>query len=275
MSKPPLSVCMVSGAEARRIGRALASVAPWVSEIVVVLNADVTDGTDKIVAAHGGKVFREPWRGFIAQKDSVTAKCSQPWVLNLDADEEVSPALRDESLRMLNGPVPRCAAYEFPHCTRYCGRWIRHGDWYPDRVRRLWRRDQARWAGEEPHAQLAVSGPVGRLRSDLWHYSFQSIEHHVSKVVPYQREAARRRLATGRPGRVIELVLRHGWRFLRGYLLRRGFLDGWQGYYIARLNAFATLPVTRCSWRLAPRRQTGDRNRCSRHPANRRHEARG
>jgi hypothetical protein len=163
------------------------------------------------------------------------------WLLYIGVAAEVSPAQRDEIIRLFSRQPLRCAAYEFPRCTRYWGRWIRHGDWYPDRVRRLWRRDRARWAGEEPHAQLAVNGSLGRLRSGLWHYRFESIEHHESKVVPYQREAVRRRLASGRPGCVIELVLRPGWRFLRGYLLRRGFLDGWQGYYIARLNAFAIL----------------------------------
>ncbi len=241
MTKLPLSVCIVSGAEAHRIGRAVASVVGWTTELVVVLNADVADGTDRIIEATGGRVYREPWKGFIGQKNSATAKCTQPWLLNLDADEEVSPALRDEIIQLL-GRAPRTnAAYEFPRCTLYCGRWIRHGDWYPDRVRRLWQRNLARWSGDEPHAQLTVDGSLGRLRSDLWHYSFENIAHHVSKIVPYQQPAVRRRLATGPPASVAELVVRPWWRFLRGYVFRRGFLDGWQGYYIARLNAFATL----------------------------------
>ncbi len=237
MKPLPLSVCMVSGAEARRIGRALDSVAGWVAEIVVVLNAEVADGTDREVIARGGQVFREPWRGFIAQKNAAAARVTQPWVLNLDADEVVSPALREEISRLLRGPAPACVAYEFPRC----GRWIRHGDWYPDRVRRLWQRGRARWVGEEPHARLEVQGPVGRLRADLWHYSFEDIAHHLAKIVPYQQEAVRRRLAHGRPASALELMLRPAWRFLRGYVFRLGFLDGWQGYYIARANAFATL----------------------------------
>lgn len=241
MTPLPISVCLVSGAEARRIGRALASVTGWTSEIVVVLNAEVADGTERIVETHGGRVIREPWKGFIGQKNSVAEKCTHPWLLNLDADEEISPALSDEIHRLLKGASPTHAAYEFPRCTRYCGRWIRHGDWYPDRVRRLWRRDQARWAGDEPHACLEMDGTLGRLHSDLWHYSFESIAHHVSKIVPYQQDAVSRRLAAGRSAGVAELVVRPWWRFLRGYVFRLGFLDGWQGYYIARLNSFATL----------------------------------
>jgi glycosyltransferase involved in cell wall biosynthesis len=96
MSKLPISVCIISGAEAHRVGKTLESVADWVSEIVVVLDARAQDGTEKVVEQYGGKVFREPWKGFIGQKQSAAVKCSQPWLLNLDADEVVSQALREE-----------------------------------------------------------------------------------------------------------------------------------------------------------------------------------
>jgi glycosyltransferase involved in cell wall biosynthesis len=246
---------MVSGAEARRIGRALDSVAGWAAEIVVVLNEEVADGTDRLIQERGGRVSREPWKGFIGQKNSAAAKATQPWLLNLDADEEVSPALRAEISDLLSGAGSPAAAYEFPRCTWYCGRWIRHGDWYPDRVCRLWRQGQAAWTGEEPHARLAVRGPVRRLRSDLWHYSFDDLAHQISKIVPYQADAVRQRLGAGRSSSALELVVRPWWRFLRGYVFRRGFLDGWQGYYIARLNAFATLT------RYALMREAGVRRR--------------
>ncbi|MFM1941583.1 MAG: hypothetical protein RI897_565 [Verrucomicrobiota bacterium] len=241
MSSPlPISVCLIAGAEAHRIGRVLASVEGWCAEVVVVLNEDVTDGTEELVIARGGRVYREPWKGFIGQKNSVAEKATQEWILNLDADEEVSPELRREIEGVVNGGCAD-AAYEFPRCTLYCGRWIRHGDWYPDRVTRLWRRGKAHWAGEDPHARLEVDGTMGRLRGDLWHYSFESIEHQISKIAPYQRDVVQRRMAAGRPALLLELVIRPWWRFLRGYIFRLGFLDGWQGYYIARLNAFSTL----------------------------------
>ena len=145
MKKLPISVCMVSGAEAHRIGRALESVADWASEIIVVLNEEVADGTDALAARFGAKIFREPWRGFIAQKNSAAEKATQPWLLNLDADEVVSPELQREIAATVQGEENPLAACEFPRCTFYCGRWIRHGDWYPDRVLRLWRRGTARW----------------------------------------------------------------------------------------------------------------------------------
>lgn len=239
----PISVCLVSGAEAHRIGRALESTAGWTRELVVVLDDRAEDNTAKIVEGFGGRVFREPWKGFIGQKNSAAAKCEQPWILNLDADEAVSPELRSELMRLFAEPARLAsgAAWEFPRCTYYCGRWIRHGDWYPDRVRRLWRRGKARWVGEEPHARLEVDGRVGRLRADLLHHSNESIERHVAKIIPYQRGFVERRLAEGGSAGWFELGVRPVWRFFRAYVVRRGFLDGWPGLYIAWLNAFSTL----------------------------------
>jgi glycosyltransferase involved in cell wall biosynthesis len=238
---PSLSVCMIAGAEASRIQRALESVVDWAGEIVLVLNADVNDGTDAIAARFGAKVFREPWKGFVGQKNSAAEKASGSWLLNLDADEVVSPPLAQEIARVVSLSEPGHTAYEFPRCTFYCGRWIRHGDWYPDRVRRLWRRGSGRWSGEEPHARLEVRGTVGRLTSDLLHHSNESIVRQIAKIAPYHAEFVKRQLQTGGRAGLFELVVRPCWRFLRAYFFRLGFLDGWQGYYIAALSSFSTL----------------------------------
>src|SRR5580658_7422424 len=127
VTKLPISVCMISGAESRRIGKSLASVAEWTSEMVVVLNQEVSDGTDAAAAALGAQVFREPWRGFVAQKNSCADKASQPWLLGLDADEVVSDGLRQEIVELF-APTPSGAAYSFPRRSFYYGRWIGHGD---------------------------------------------------------------------------------------------------------------------------------------------------
>ena len=237
----PISVCIVSGAEAHRIGQTLQSVMAWASEIIVVLNEEVRDGTEEIATRFGAKVFREPWKGFVGQKNSVAEKATQGWLLNLDADEVVTPELAEEIRATVNQPSPAHAAYEFPRCTYYCGRWIRHGDWYPDRVLRLWQKGKARWTGEEPHARLEVTGPIGRLQSDLHHHSNESIARQIAKIAPYQSDFVSRRVAAGKPSGVFELAIRPAWRFLRAYFLRLGFLDGWQGLYIAGLSSFSTL----------------------------------
>ena len=243
MNKSPVTVCMISGAEAHRIGRALESVAPWATEIIVVLNEEVTDGTEEIARKYGAKVFREPWKGFVAQKNSAAQKATQKWILGLDADEVVSPELREE-IMVVTGRESKpdsAAAYEFSRLSFYCGRWIRHGDWYPDRTIRLWQRDKAKVGGIEPHATMLVEGKAGRLRGDLLHYTSETIHHQISKIGPYQKEQVERWVAQGRRVGFFGLVIRPWWRFMRAYFFRLGFLDGWQGFYIAKMSAFSTL----------------------------------
>jgi glycosyltransferase involved in cell wall biosynthesis len=241
VNKLPISVCIISGAEAHRIGKCLASVVDWTTEIVVVLNQEVTDGTDKVAEKFGAKVFREPWRGFIGQKNSAAAKATQSWILGLDADEAVSPKLKDEIAQAVGRPLSdSVGAFEFPRCTFYFGRWIRHGDWYPDRVIRLWKKDAARWAGIEPHAALEVRGAVSRLRGDLLHYTADSLNRQVAKTVAYADDFARHCQEQGRKVYPSDLILRPAWRFVRGYFLKLGFLDGWQGFTIASMTSFYT-----------------------------------
>lgn len=243
MKKLPITVSMISGAEAARIGHALESVAGWTSEIIVVLQADVNDGTGAVAHEFGARVFPEPWKGFAAQKASAAQKATQAWVLGLDADEAVSPELRQE-LESLFADKQRLecfAAYSFPRLTLFCGRWIRHGDWYPDRTIRLWRSKLAEWGGTDPHARLNVRGKVGKLRGDLLHYTAGSIRDQIAKISAYSDDFVRDALQRQRATTWLDLTFRPAWRFLRSYFLRLGFLDGWQGYYLACMTAAHTL----------------------------------
>ena len=134
----PISVCIVASNEAHRIRRTLDNVADWAGEIVVVTDNNVTDGTGEIASSYGAKVICKPWQGTAAHRNLATENATQPWILALDADEVVSPALRDEIRRAITAAHARgestFAAYAFPRCTFYLGRWIRHGDWYPDYI---------------------------------------------------------------------------------------------------------------------------------------------
>jgi glycosyltransferase involved in cell wall biosynthesis len=239
VNKLPITVSIISGAEASRIGRALESVAGWTSEIIVVLNEDVRDGTEEIAKKHGARVFREPWKGHVAQKNSALAKATQDWVLGLDADEAVSPGLRDEITTAVGGKN-QPSAYSVPRLNYYCGRWIRHGDWYPDRKTRLWRRGMARWEGEDPHDRLVVDGPVEKLRGDLLHYPMETINHQVAKTIKYADDFVRNCAAQKQSVSFLDLLVRPPWRFLRSYVFKLGFLDGWQGFSIAWMTSFYT-----------------------------------
>jgi hypothetical protein len=123
----------------------------------------------------------------------------------------------------------------------FAGRWIRHGDWYPDRGTRLWRRGRAEWAGGHVHEKLQVNGPTGKLRGNLLHYNATRIDDQLAKISLYSDEFVRDALPQRRGASWFDLAIRPGWRFLRAYFLRLGFLDGWQGYYIAWMTAAHTL----------------------------------
>jgi glycosyltransferase involved in cell wall biosynthesis len=242
MKKLPISVAMISGAEAPRIGRALESVAGWTSETIVVLNADVKDGTDGVARQFGARIFPELWKGYVGQKASAAAKATQAWVLGLDADEVVSPEMRLEIERLFAGKksLNSFAACSFPRLTMFCGRWIRHGDWYPDRTIRLWRKDLAEWGGVDPHARLIVRGEIRKLSGQLLHYNAETIDRQLRKISGFSSDFVQHFRKTGRRATWPDLVLRPAWRFARSYFLRLGILDGWQGWYIAWMTAFQT-----------------------------------
>lgn len=243
MNRLPISVCIVAGNEAHRIRRALESVAGWASEIVVVTDENVTDGTEEIAASYGAKVIREPWKGISGHRNLASEKATQPWLLALDADEVVSPALRAEIIQTTTATDAResvsYAAYGFPRCTLFFGRWIRHGDWYPDRIVRLWQNGRGHWSGNL-HEKLIVQGSIGYMRGEILHYSMESLEQRIKKTLKYADIFARTCAEQGRTVTFLDLLVRPPWRFWRAYLFRLGFLDGWQGFTIAWLAAFYT-----------------------------------
>ena len=243
MNTLPITVSMISGTEAKHIGRALESVAGWASEIIIVLNADVQDGTEEIATSYGAKVFREPWKGFKDQKNSAAQKASQKWILGLDADEVVSSELLTEMQKVFaeGCTLEQFSAFSMPRLSWCCGRWIRHGDWYPDRQVRLWRKNAAQWEGGNVHEKLAINGKVGQLHGDLLHFSLDNLDRHLAKISVYSNCFAQDRIARKcKPG-IFDLVVRPFWRFVRCYLFRGGFRDGWVGFYLAWQTAFACL----------------------------------
>lgn len=238
----PISVCLIAGNEAPRIHRALESVAGWTSEIVLVLNDDVNDGTDQIAKRFGALIFREPWKGYSMQRNSASSHATQPWLLAIDADEVVSEKLRHEIITAFqkHDRLSMPAAYSFPRLSFFCGRWIRHGDWYPDRKVRLWRKDAGKWEGD-PHEKLVLRGQVIPLRADLLHYSNGNIGQMINKIGYFSDIFVRQCQSQKRRVGWIDLAFRPFWRFLRAYIFRFGFLDGWPGYFIAWVNAFSSV----------------------------------
>jgi len=238
--KAELSAILITRDEEANLRDCLASLS-FAREIVVV-DSGSTDATVAIAEAAGARVVRTPdWPGFGPQKNRALALATQPWVLSIDADERVTEALRDEILSVVRGPAESGpAAWDMPRRSSYCGRFMAHSGWYPDRVLRLFRRGTARFSDDVVHERLVAEGSVGHLRSDLLHYSFPDLETVLDKVNRYSTAGARRMQARGREASLGSAVAHGLWAFLRTYVLQRGFLDGRLGFVLAVSNAEGT-----------------------------------
>lgn len=232
-----ISFCLITLNEEANLRRCLKSCADLADEIVVV-DSGSTDDTQAIAAEFGARVVHQDWLGYVAQKNLVLSLARNEWVFSIDADEELSEDLREE-IQLLREVVPaeNCSGFSMPRCVLYEGRWIRHGDWYPDRLVRLFRRSRARFAGGRVHERLELDGRVVPLRGEIHHYSFRDADDHWARCQKYARLWAETKHEAG--------VTAHAWsgyghaffRWLRGYVLRRGFLDGRQGRQIASFCA--------------------------------------
>jgi len=234
-----LSVIVITRNEAHNIRGCLES-ASFADEFVVVDNGS-TDDTCAIAEACGARVTRTAdWPGFGAQKNRALALARGEWVLSLDADERVSPALAHSIRGVLadagaasGTPASSIAGYELSRLSRFCGQWIHHGDWNPDRVLRLFRRGAGRFTDDRVHEKLRVEGPTARLEGELLHETMPSLEDALDKMNRYSSGRALDRVGAGRRGGLGRALTHGAWAFLRSYVLKRGFLDGALGFILA------------------------------------------
>lgn len=238
-ASPDLSVTIITKNEAHRIGRCLASVS--FADEIIVLDSGSTDDTVAIARAAGAKVSVTDWPGFGVQKNRALALATGRWVLSIDADEQVTPALRDEMLAVVRGANAEgaCEGWWLRRESTFCGQPIRHGDWSNDRVLRLFLRERARFSDDRVHERVLCDGPTGRLRGVLLHDTVDTLADAYAKAIDYAIAGAERVRARGRGGR--GAALSHAaWTFLRGYLVRGGFRDGGRGWQLARCNTLGT-----------------------------------
>ena len=229
-----ISVCLITLNEAEALPRCLESCAALADELVI-LDSGSTDATAVIARQFRARWFHQDWLGYVGQKNRLLTLAAHPWVLNLDADEALSPALQHEIATLkAHEPPPDLAGFSVPRCVFYAGQWIRHGDWYPDRLVRLFRRDQARFTGGKVHERLEISGPVAPLAGDLEHYSFRDDADLRTRSQQYARLWAETQAEAGRTAGPWDPWLHAAGRWFHGYLLKRGFLDGTAGWQIAR-----------------------------------------
>ena len=231
-----LSACIITLNEADRIEACLDSLA-FCDEIVVV-DSGSTDATRDLAAAKGARVLVREFIGYRSQKQFAITSAQYDWVLCLDADERVTAALSTSIQTARDGGFVAAAGYSFARATEYFGEFLRHGNAYPDRVMRLFDRRRGGWRGDrEIHEHASVDGAVATLGGDLEHYAYRSLSDQLARLDRYARLMAEHQHARGRHAHLWNIVLNPFWRFVRGYFLRLGFLEGWRGLVYAYVEA--------------------------------------
>jgi glycosyltransferase involved in cell wall biosynthesis len=234
----PLSAVLITKDEEDKLPKAIESVR-FCDEIVVV-DSGSSDRTRELAEMAGARVIvNKPWPGFVAQRNVAVDAAQHDWVLALDADERITPRLREE-IQALRERGFAHAGYRIPRAAFYLGRWIRGTDWWPDPQVRLFDRARARWEGDLVHESVRVRGPLGRLRAEMAHYPYRNVSDHMRKIDHYTTLWARQCHAAGRRARTVDLLVAPNWAFFRNYVLKAGFRLGRAGLTISVLNAFYT-----------------------------------
>lgn len=232
-----LSVVIIALNEEQSLGDCLESV-EWASERIV-LDGGSTDRTCEVARAHGARVeLAADWQGFGVQKNRALDLATGQWVLSLDADEQVSHELRDEILAFLKKPAADIV--RMPRSSRYCGKYLRHGGWWPDYVTRLFRRGAARFSDDRVHERLVHEGSPATLTNPLLHDTYANLEEAFAKANQYSSLGAQQAFERGERATLTQAMLHGFWAFFRTLVLRRGFLDGGHGVLLATSNAQAT-----------------------------------
>jgi len=226
-----ISAVVVCFNEEDRIDDCLQSLR-WCNEIVVV-DSFSTDRTMEICQKYADKVVQRAWTGYRDQKAFAHSQTTKDWVLLVDSDERVTPALRDEILSALAQNNGNYAGYSVPRLVFYLGRWWWRGGWYPDYDVRLFRRDRATWGGSDPHEKILVDGDVRRLRNPLHHFSYRNMEDHIQRINRFTSISSTELKKDGVRWRLIDALFRPFGRFVRFYILKRGFMEGFGGFYVA------------------------------------------
>lgn len=235
-----ISACIIALNEERNLPRCLKSVAPLVDEILLI-DSNSADATPEIAKQFGARVVQQKWLGYVGQKNFALDQATHSWVLSIDADEEISPELAASIARVKADPgadLPGAPnGYQFSRLVFYRNKWIRHGDWYPDRLVRLFRRTEARFTGGRVHEKLELRGEHPILAGHLYHFTYEDTQDRAQRCAKYaalwaQSAHEKHRHAYPWSGPLHALA-----RFGKGFVLKRGFLDGVVGWDIAAGNA--------------------------------------
>jgi glycosyltransferase involved in cell wall biosynthesis len=226
-------VCMN---EEHQIRRCLESV-KWCDSIVVV-DSGSTDKTLEICKEYGCTIYQQAWPGYVEQKRFALSKCTTEWVLNLDADEEVSPQLQNEIELLLNKDDGSINGHQLSRVVYFLDKWWRAGGWYPEFRLRLCRRAATTWGGTDPHEKASVTGRISRLQGELHHYTYTNFNHQIRTLNTYSSQAAQSMFSRGKRATILKMFINPCGRFIKWYLIKRGYREGFPGLIIAVIEAF-------------------------------------
>ncbi len=229
-----ISATIITFNEERHVARVIESLR--CCDEILVLDSGSNDRTVEIATKLGARVVEASWHGYAAQKNIAAELAEHDWILSLDADESLSEALEAE-LWHIKKAGPKFNGYTMPRLAQYLGRWILHSGWYPDRKVRLFNKQKAKWVGEFVHESVTVDGPVGHLKSNLLHFTCDSLSEHLRTMDRYTTLAAQEIVSRGKPITYSRLLLDPPSTFLRSYVAKLGFLDGVEGLAIAYMAA--------------------------------------
>ena len=236
---PTLSVILITRNEEANLANCLASL-EGIAQQIVVVDTNSSDRTLEIAKTYGAMIAQpSDWPGFGPQKNRALDLATGEWVLSLDADERLTPALKSEIVTAIHHSA-HVDCFAIPRLSWYCGRFIRHSGWNPDYVDRLFKRGSARFSDDLVHERLIPSGQVAKLENPMLHYSFMNYSQVLQKMDRYSTASAEQAFAKGKTSTPLKAILHGAWSFLRTYFLQAGFLDGSQGFALAMSNAQGT-----------------------------------
>ena len=239
MNQPTkLSGVIITFNEEHNIGRCIDSLKKVTDEIVVV-DSFSTDGTKAICLEKGVRFLENPFEGHIEQKNFAMEQAQHNYVLSLDADEALSPELEQAILEVKKDF--KFDSYRFNRLTNYCGKWIKHCGWYPDTKLRLWNKTLGQWGGENPHDSVVMQKNTSskKLNGDLLHYSFTSVNQHVKTIQSFSEIGAKAAYARGKRSSILAILVNPIFKFIRDYIFKAGFLDGYYGLIVCLNSAYA------------------------------------
>lgn len=235
-----LSVAIICRDESANLPAWLAAVKAVADEVVAV-DSGSTDDTVNILSQAGARVEHRRWSGYSDQRNFAAEMCKGDWILFLDADERPDADLIAALKRLKAEPPPKENAFDLAYKVFFFGRFLRFGGFFPEYHLRLYRRGGGFWERREVHEHLVTPGPVGRLPGYVEHYSYATVGQYLARLEIYSQEAAQEMWASGKKATGLSACTHAIWNFFNRYILRLGFLDGYQGYLAARLESLYTL----------------------------------